>query len=443
MNKFFTLLLVFLIYNSLECQVAGEQSVYSLDDCIEIAMENNFDIQLSETSIKTASANLTSAFGSYLPNVNFNMGFSRQLNVRTINIGGINLPIKASPNNYSMSAIAGYTIFDGFSREAVYSSARDNLEATSMNSEYTVKKVLLDVYRQYITIVRNSQIVKIRRENIELGRKQLERIQAIYKAGNEPIGTVYSQEADLGNRELELVKAENDMNVAKAVLLSTRGLEPRYDVEFLEKSIPATITNDEIVVFRKRIGSLRATTKKALKNRLDFKSTESTVQAAKANVSNASSGYYPRLSASGGWSWSNSQFTGFGDFGRSFMGLNLTVPLFDNFNTNNRIQTAKLTLEQRQVERKKLEQNIRSYVQTAFLNLDAAEKQVEITGRSLKSATRNYESSNERFQTGAINITDLIFANTQLITAKINRITAIYGYVYSQKEVLFGMGKLD
>ncbi len=443
MNKFFTLLLIFLTYNSLECQVVGQQSVYSLDDCIEIAMEKNFDIQLSETSIKTASANLTSAFGSYLPNVNFNMGFSRQLNVRTISIGGVNLPIKASPNNYSMSAIAGYTIFDGFSREAVYSSAQDNLEATSMNSEYTVKKVLLDVYRQYITIVRNSQIVKIRRENIELGRKQLERIQAIYKAGNEPIGTVYSQEADLGNRELQLVKAENDMNVAKAVLLSTMGLEPRYDVEFLEKSIPATITNDEIVAFRKRIGSLRATTKKALKNRLDFKSTESTVQAAKANVSNASSGYYPRLSASGGWSWSNSQFTGFGDFGRSFMGLNLTVPLFDNFNTNNRIQTAKLTLEQRQVERKKLEQNIRSYVQTAFLNLDAAEKQVEITGRSLKSATRNYESSNERFQTGAINITDLIFANTQLITAKINRITAIYGYIYSQKEVLFGMGKLD
>ncbi len=444
MKKIFTLLLLFLTCNSLECQIAGGQNVYSLDDCIDIALENNFDIRLSETIIESAAATLTSAFGNYLPNINFNMGFSRQLNVRTINIGGVNLPLaNINPNSYNMSAIAGYTIFDGFSREAAYSSARENLDATSLNSEYTVKRVMLDVFRQYISIVRNSQIVRIRREDLELGKKVLERVQALYKAGNEPVGTVYSQEADLGARELELVRAENDINIAKALLLTTMGLEPKYDVEFFEKSIPATITDNEILAFRKSIGSLRAITKSALNNRLDYNSTGSRVQAAEANVSVASSGYYPRISASGGWSWSNSEFAGFGDFGRSFLGLNLSVPLFDRFITNNNIESAKLNLEQRQVERKKLEQNIRSYVQTAYLNLDAAEKRIEITGRSLKSATRNYDSARERFQIGAINITDLIFANTQLVTAKINRITAIYSYIYSQKEILFGMGKLN
>ncbi len=75
------------------------------------------------------------------------------------------------------------------------------------------------------------------------------------------------------------------------------------------------------------------------------------------------------------------------------------------------------------------------------MNLDAAEKQLDISNRALKSAQESYDSFNERFKVGASGITDYLTANNQLITAQINRINAVYGYLLAQKEILFAIGK--
>ena len=76
------------------------------------------------------------------------------------------------------------------------------------------------------------------------------------------------------------------------------------------------------------------------------------------------------------------------------------------------------------------------------MNLQAAEKQIEITEKSLRAAQQSYDSMNERFDLGAANITDIFLANNQLINAKINRINAVYSYYLAQKEILYSIGKI-
>lgn len=439
------LLILFLIigFSSLSAQPGG-QKTYNLQECLDIATRKNFDVILGEAQIKASGADITQAFGTYLPQIDFGLGYQRILNPdgqQSVNVGGviINTP-GSNPNSFNMSVGAGISIFDGFSREANYSRAQNQLSSNQYSLNQTIQSVRFNVYLQYIDVVRNTQLVKIRRENFNQGKSELERSQAQYEAGFIPVNVVYSQEAELGNREMEIIDSENRLNVSKNTLLGTMGLNPDYSIEFLESSLPTDIQQKDIDNFRRKVGSLQAAMKIALESRNDYKASELSLEAAETQITVAAAGYMPQISASGGWRWNHYEFGSFSDYGRAFAGVNLAMPIFENFRTNLQIQNAKLQVSQAEIQKQRIELSIKQAVQNSLLNLEAAEKQLEISERALKASNRNFEVTSERFRQGADNITDYTLANTQYITSQINRVTAVYSYLAAMREVEFATG---
>jgi outer membrane protein len=429
--------------SSLFSQTTGAGSVsYSLNDCLKVASQQNFDVQIANAQIQAAAADVQGGFGQFLPSINFNMGYSRRLNVE--GGGQINIPggFSSPANYYSMNLGAQYIIFNGFSREANYSRAQSNLMSLELSTQSVSQRTKLTIWQQFIAILKNGQIVKARRENLELGMNELRRAKARQEAGVTAIATVYAQEADNGSRELDLVQAENQMDLAKAALLTTMGLNPATSAEFLESSLSNDVTDKDIAGFRLELGSMDAAIGRAIAKRPDYAAGKSRIQAAESSFEASRSGLYPTLSANGGWSWANSQFNDFNQFGSSSVGLNLRVPIFENFQTNVQSEAALLQVKQRQVEQLQTEQTIKSQIQSAFLTLSAAEKQLEITARTIKSAEQNFNSAKERFAVGAASVTDYLTANTQLITARINRISAVYNYFESQSLMRYALGDL-
>ena len=442
MNKLLLLILIFSSVNIFAQQ--GINKTYSLKDCLDIATKKNFDVILGEAQTKVSVADITQAFGAYLPQIDFNMGYQRILNPegqRSVNVGGVIIETPGTnPNSYFMNASAGISIFDGFSREANYSRAQSQLNSSQLNLDQTIQQVRFNVYLQYIDVIRNSQLVKIRRENYNQGKKELERIQAQYESGFIPINSVYSQEAELGNREVEIVEAENRLNISKSTLLSTMGLAPDNEVEFLESSLPNSLSANEIESFKRRLGTMQSAVNSAIQNRSDYKSADAALEAAKSQVIMANAGYMPQLSANGGWRWNHFEFASFSEFGRAFAGINLAIPVFDNFRTNMQIQNAQLQVSQAELQKQRIELSIRQAVQNAVLNLESAEKQYEISGRALMAAEKNFEAVSERFRQGAATITDYTLANMQYITSQINRTTAIYSLLGAMREIEFATG---
>ena len=445
MRFFISLLFLIFITATAESQVIGEKRTLSLKECLDIAMKRNYDIQLNNPRLQSADARLRQAFGSYLPTINFNAGYSRQLDIqsRTINVGGQVIPIgETRPNSYNMSAIASFTIFDGFGREAVYDAAQENYTATELSNDHRIKTVILNVYRNYINVINNYQIVRVRQENLDAENKQLERIRAQYEAGITPKTDVYAQEAEIGTRELELVQAKNALNNAKAQLLTTIGLQPDIKTEFMEESLPSMIDKSERETFRDRVGTEGIGIQTALQNRKDFLATQHGVDLASANVTSSKSQYFPTISASGGWNWSNFEFTDFNQQGRTYIGLNLNIPIFQNFRVDYQVENAQLQQRQREIELLQLEQSIRSEVQTAYMNLESAEKQIEIAEKTMISAEQNYFSIKEKYNVGAAGVTELVLASNRLVQSQINRINAVYNYIEMQKMLLYAIGEL-
>jgi len=74
--KKYGFLLFFLLISGFSASYSKPR-VYDLNECIDIAVKNNYDLQLSEAQITTSASGLRAAFGSYLPSVNFSAGYDR------------------------------------------------------------------------------------------------------------------------------------------------------------------------------------------------------------------------------------------------------------------------------------------------------------------------------------------------------------------------------
>jgi outer membrane protein len=445
-NLCMVFVVLLLANTSLPAQVSGNGRVYSLNDCLGIAAEKNLDVISGTFQYQSQTAEVRQAFGSFLPTITANLGYSRQLNVeggRTVNVGGqvFNLG-GVQPNSYNMGAFASYNIFNGFARESNYNRAQQELNATEQTLKRTKQNVNYLVRSQYIAVLRAMQVLKIRQENVELGKKELERMKALNEAGRVPVGNVYSAEADLGSRELEVINAENQLNQAKAQLLSTLALPPEQQAEFLESSLPVTVSPSDISLFRTDIGNLSSAVTTALRTRFDYIAVTHRMESAASSVTAARGSYMPSISASGGWSWSNTAFENFSDNGRYFMSFNVSVPVFDNFNASTQVQQATIQEQLRDIERRQLEQRVRTEVQSSFLNLESAEKQLEITSRAIRSAEQNFNSAKERIAVGSASILDYLTANNQAVVSRINRVNAVYNYYDAQNQVRFMTGML-
>jgi hypothetical protein len=142
---------------------------------------------LARAQLSAAAADLTAAFGSYLPSITFSAGYSRQLNVeggRTINVGGqiIRLPA-VDPNSYSMSLIGTYTLFDGFVREGVFQQRRAAVDAAEAGLEFTRQQLVAQVVQHYIEALKAERIVAVRQRFYELAQQELERARAQVELG--------------------------------------------------------------------------------------------------------------------------------------------------------------------------------------------------------------------------------------------------------------------
>ncbi len=431
-----------LLSSSVSAQESGDRASYSLNDCLSIALEHNYDVESAKAQYQIQATNLTQSFGAYLPSLHANVGYTRQLNESTTqDFGGHVITLPYTPNSYTMSATANYVLFNGFSREATYHKASRELSAAEENLYRVRQQVSYSVRSQYLAVLKAMQVAKIRRENVELGKKEVERAQALYDAGRTAIATVYSQQSDLGSREMDLVTAENTTNQSKTSLLATMALPPEGRAEFLESSVSSSIDSSVLRAFRTEIGSYGDALSKALQSRADYRAALIHIESAESGVSSARGGYFPSINANG--IWSSSSVNTFGENNAYYVGVNLSYPIFDNLNTSSALQLATIQVQQRQIDRALAEQKVRTELQNAFLNLDASEKQVEISARALVASTANYNATKERFAVGAATLLEYQTANNQIINARINQVTAAYSYLDAQFQVRLAMGTLS
>jgi len=424
------------------------QKSLPVDEAIRIALQRNTILQRAENNLKTYESSLLASYGNLLPDINASGSFNWSKvedEGGTALIAGIPITVGSrttEDRNYSAGIQSNWVLFDGLANYSNVSASRNNLESARYSLERLKQDITFQTIDLYYRVVNTQQLVKFREEDVVWNQKNFETVSERNKLGAVTMADVYAQQVRLGNAELELIRARNVLETSKSTLLYYRGLDifTEYDFAYsLSQGYLETAERDMETKYK----DLRALVDQAMESRSDYKAALLNIESAESNVTMARSGHLPRLTNTLGYNLRGNRLNDLNNSRTLYAGLTLSVPIFSGFSVSNQVQIAEVNLENRQVDLDELTRTIRQNIQATFLNLQAAEKALDVSRRNIVAAEENRRIEQEKYNLGSGTILNVLIASSEYQNAQTSFINAQFDFITLSEQLEYLIGILD
>ncbi len=427
------------------------EAVLTLQQAVDIALQKNINVITAQNSLESQQSMVTAAYGNFLPSLNASGGWSKQENHQpgteptTYNLGGSLITIPgssgvSSTNYYQTSLRAGLTLFDGFSNTSTLNSASESAVSREYALYRTRQTVVYTAQQYYLTVLRNQSLLKVAQDNLESSKQQLERIQESNKVGAVAIADVYRQQVQTANDELLLINAQNNYDNSKADLQFYLGIDVSKEYEFNDPAIAADTVNMNVASLANQFTDFDQLVQQAMQTRPDYQSAIYAKESAGSDVTSARSSYYPTISASAGYSLNNSELSKLSNNKVYSWGLNFSLPLFNGFQTSTNVQERQLALRNAEAQVDQTRRQVQVDVKKAMLNYQAALKNIDVTQKTMTSASEDRRIAQEKYNLGSGTLLDLLTATANYTQAASNRVNAIYDFLLAKQQMKYVVG---
>ena len=424
------LILVFPVIVAAE-EIIHKGEVLTLERCVDIAVSQQPSILAARGNVDVYYARKGQAESGYYPQIDASAGYSRfkpsTVSTGTSTIGVSNRILSShSFDQYATGIFASQTIFDFWKTKTQVTIGKLNIDSSKEDLRNTEDLVILNVKQAYYAVLEAQRNLEVAEETVKQFQQHLEQAKAFYEVGTKPKFDVTNAEVDLGNAQLNLIRAENSLKVAKVTLNNRLGLpEPaEYEIE------------DNLSFVKYSIG-LQEAIDRAYENRPELKSIAIQKKAAEESVKFAITGYFPVLTGNASYSWAGQRFRG-GDGWST--GLTLSVPVFNGFLTKSQVSEARANLSIVAANEETLRQNVLLEVQQAFQNLTDLEAGIPVAELLVRQAQENVDIANGRYAAGVGNPIEVTDANTGLSNARTTLNQTLYNYKIARASLEKSMG---
>lgn len=204
-----------LISSSVRAQELHENVSWSLEKCIDYAVEHNISVQQSEISVKQREIALNTAKNNRLPGVSGstsqNFSFGRGLT-------DDNTYSNTNTSNTSFNLGADVTLFAGMRISNNIQLSQLNLQSAVANLEKAKDDIRVSVAQSYVEILYNKNIMEVAKNQVYIDSMQVERLIALENVGKASSSEVISQKATLAQSRLTYVQAENSWRLSLLTL---------------------------------------------------------------------------------------------------------------------------------------------------------------------------------------------------------------------------------
>jgi len=444
----------FILYIFAFSFLAYGQNVLTLDQAVKIALQRNTTLQKSLNNLKSSESNYKAAWGSLLPSIDAqgSYGWNRSIQPgtsgRTYSFQGITIDLPATPSsttdtyNYSAGASASWTLFDGLSNIAQVSESKKQLESAKLQLENLKQNIVFQTISLYYAVVNNQQLLKVKEDNVKWNKQNLETIVEKNKIGAATLADVFAQQVQEGNAELDQIQTSNNLETSKSNLLYYLGLDVLTNYSFSD-SLTANeenVLNSDLSAEFKNIDELVA---QALSSRADYKSAILDYEGAENGITAAQGGYYPHLTNTYGYNLYANQLDNLTKSRTYSIGLTLSIPIFSGFSVDNQVQAAEVNAMNKKVDMDDLKRTIKQNLQQTYLNIQAAEKSLEVSKRNVASAEENQKITQEKYNLGSGTLLDVLVANSNYTNAQTSLINAEFQYIVLNQQLKYYLGVLN
>ena len=432
-----TLLITLLVVTALGLRA---QKVWTLDECINYALEHNLDLQKSQLARQQAEYQYKMSQNAWLPTLNANageyLGFGQSPSYTGVYVSD-------NSSSASFGANLSLPLFQGLNLYNTAKSDALNLQATEMDRKAAQLNLKLSVIGFYMQVLYGKEQVKIARTQVELSNEQLEKTQQLFENGRIAEADVYESQAQLASDQANLTQAETDL--ALSMLTLTQALEIE-DSEDFEVSAPEAFFAGQ----NQGLDAPQVTIAQALLNQPSMEAARLRLQKSHYDLKATKSAWYPSLDFYAGYS--NGLYHYFSDNypntpaneqlkrnSRAQLGVSLNIPIFNGMKTKYRVKMTELSIDEQQLNLENAEKSLRKEIRQAYGNAKAAKQKMEAMKNSLDASRVAYEYAKAGFEMGKKTLLELNESKTRLHKAESDLLQARYEYLYRLKIIeLYG-----
>ncbi|MBR6464815.1 MAG: TolC family protein, partial [Bacteroidales bacterium] len=210
---------------------AQESRLWTLQQCIEYARQNNLQVKMEEIGVEQAEGNLTQSKWDLAPSINaglsHSMNWGRSVNLQTLEIIK-NKRSMSTSGNLSASA----TIFSGFAKLNSIKSNYTSLEIAKEQVEKVKNDITIQITRAYLQLLLSREIERSAIESCNSTAEQVDRTAKLVDAGSQAYSTLLEVQAQLANEKSQLVSASSDVRTNLLTLMQLLDLPSEMQKDF-------------------------------------------------------------------------------------------------------------------------------------------------------------------------------------------------------------------
>lgn len=394
---------------------------WSLDRCIDHAVENNLTVASRRLSEESGRLDVTEARDAYLPTISAsasqNFAFGRGLTSQ-------NTYANRNTSSFGWGANLSLPLFQGLQAYRREQYAKANLAALVEQTEAARDDVTLNVMAAYLQALYTQELRDVAAEQAGLSKKELLRREELLEGGKIAESEVFEARAQLAADSLTLVSGENDVRLALLDLAQLLRIDytPDFSIAPLTDESAFTPSADEVY-------------RHALEHNHSIVASRLQIKAADKQISLARAGYYPHLNFNLGAGSTYYRLSGEANpsFSRQMrdnyatsLGFTLSVPVFDAFSTRNSIRRATVQRRQAEIEYASAADKLYRSINEAYIQAVNSERKLSAANSAVESAKVSLDAMTVKYTYGAATATEYEQSKTAYIKAVAEKVQARY-----------------
>ena len=426
----------------LNMEVVHAQKQWTLQDCIDYAMENNITLQKSKLQKESATEDLKGAKAALLPTLsastNQSVGYQpwKDTGMSYVSNGTVNTKVDKTSYNGSYSLSGQWTVWNGNRNLNTIKLDKLSEEQAELSTQETANSIQERIAQLYSQILYLAENVKVNEQMLETSLKNEERGQEMVAVGKMSKADLAQLSAQRANDQYSIVEAKSQLMNYK---LQLKQLLEITDNEQFDVAIPEI--SDELVLAK--IPEMQTVYEQALLSRPEIERLQLAIKSSGVSVSIAKAGWMPSVNMTGGITTSTNSLSGTGWGSQmksnvtSSLGLGVTVPIYDGRSTKTSVNKAKIQQLQAQLDLLDEQKNLYSDIQEYWLNAWTNQEKYQAAKSSVESAQQSYDLLSEQFRLGLKNIVELMTGKDNLLSAQQNQLQSKYLALYNQQMLHF------
>ena len=455
---------LFVMISSFLLSPIAAQTPWTLRQCADYAVSHNISIKQQENQRKQQELRLSTARNSRLPDLSASasesFSFGRGLTLD-------NTYTNRSTSSTAFSIGTSIPLFTGFQIPNQIKLNRLNLEAATQDLEKAKNDIQMQVAQAYVQILYDMEMADVAHRQIAIDSAQVLRLQTFVNNGKASQAELSQQQATLAQAKLTATQADNNRQLALLALTQLLELPspegftivrpelsalPGISAPSALPALPATTPAASAAGPSPALAaglSPEAIYQEALTLKPEIQAEQLRLAASERNIDIARAALYPTLSLSAGLqtnyyktdgmkaaSFSSQMKNNFSQY----VGLNLSVPIFNRFQTRNNIRSARIERENQLLQLDQVKKSLYKEIQQVYYNAVAADSKYRSSEAATLSSRDAFLLTQAKYENGKASITEFNEAKNNYLKTESDLVQARYELLYQTALIDFYRG---